>query len=70
MPDGVLPVVTSEIGDTWIHGVASDPRKHARTRIVQRLRRECIDSGACDVMGDSRVWEFSRLLLKNGEHTW
>ena len=22
-----LPVVTSEIGDTWIHGVASDPIK-------------------------------------------
>jgi len=22
-----LPVITSEIGDTWIHGVASDPIK-------------------------------------------
>ena len=22
-----LPVITDEIGDTWIHGVASDPRK-------------------------------------------
>lgn len=43
--------------------------KHGRTRIAQTLRRECLASGECD-LSDYRVWNFSRLLLKNGEHTW
>lgn len=59
-----------QIGDTWIHGVASDPIKHGRTRHAQRLRTECLQPGGdCD-LADYRVWNFSRLLLKNGEHTW
>jgi hypothetical protein len=66
----VLPVITSEIGDTWIHGVASDPRKAGRTHILQDARADCIASGQCDPIGDNRVWDFSRLALKNGEHTW
>ena len=33
-----LPVVTQEIGDTWIYGVASEPLKVARYREVARLR--------------------------------
>src|ERR1700727_2278157 len=37
-----LPVITSEIGDTWIHGVASDPLKVARYREVARLRESWI----------------------------
>ena len=31
-----LPVVTEEIGDTWIHGCGSDPLKVARYRAVYR----------------------------------
>ena len=37
-----LPVVTQEIGDTWIHGVPSDPMKLARYREVARFRRELV----------------------------
>ena len=33
---GSLPVFTGEIGDTWIHGVASDPLKLARYREIGR----------------------------------
>ena len=33
-----LPLVTQEIGDTWIHGIGSDPLKVARYRAVCRLR--------------------------------
>jgi len=32
-----LPVITTEIGDSWIHGSASDPVKMARYLALQRL---------------------------------
>ena len=47
-----LPVVTQEIGDTWIYGVASDPIKVARYREVARLRKDWLDQGKFRV-GDS-----------------
>ena len=40
-----LPVVTSEFGDTWIQGVASDPRKCAEYRAVSRVMRRCLAAG-------------------------
>jgi Domain of unknown function (DUF5054) len=40
-----LPVLTQEIGDTWIHGVPSDPVKICRYREVARFRRELVDEG-------------------------
>lgn len=48
-----LPVITSEIGDTWIHGVASDPLKVAKTRNMLRLASQCLDSGQCK-LSDNR----------------
>ena len=70
VPPGVLPVITSEIGDTWIYGVPSDPRKCARVHAALDIRADCIAAGECDAVNDYRVWDFSRLALKNGEHTW
>ena len=32
-----LPVITAELGDTWIHGVGTDPEKLARFRALQWL---------------------------------
>ena len=64
-----LPVYNSEIGDTWIQGVASDPWKTAVSREAMRLRSACINSGACS-MSDPRLIAFSTMLLKSGEHTW
>ena len=43
---GNLPVMTQEIGDTWIHGVASDPVKLARIRELVRLRSEWVAQGS------------------------
>ncbi|KAI8471932.1 MAG: hypothetical protein J3K34DRAFT_520136 [Monoraphidium minutum] len=64
-----LPVVTGEIGDTWIHGVQSDPRKTARFRAVARAAAACAGDAACASEGPA--WEdFTRLLLKVPEHTW
>jgi len=37
-----LPIVTQEIGDTWISGVPSDPLKVARYLELARLRSEWI----------------------------
>jgi hypothetical protein len=64
-----LPVVTAEIGDTWIHGVGSDPGKVAQYRELSRLRREWLDSGNADP-GDAHVTAFSRSLIMIPEHTW
>ncbi len=64
-----LPVVTYELGDTWIHGVASDPGKVARYRELARLRREWLASGQiCPDEPD--LARFSRTLLLVPEHTW
>ncbi len=51
--------VTGEIGDTWIHGVGSDPGRLAEFRTLLRLRRENVD------LADGLAFQkFSRLLLK------
>ncbi|HZL49810.1 MAG TPA: DUF5054 domain-containing protein [Terracidiphilus sp.] len=64
-----LPVVTQEIGDTWIHGCASDPLKVARYREVARLREAWIAKGAFEV-GDATDLQLLRHLLLETEHTW
>lgn len=68
-PHLTLPVVTAEIGDTWIHGVQSDPRKLADYRAVLRHRRRCLQSGECHAQ-DAAFLNFSRILTKVPEHTW
>ncbi|KAL4451756.1 hypothetical protein ABPG75_007418 [Micractinium tetrahymenae] len=60
-----LPVVTGEIGDTWIFGVASDPGKIAEYRALLRMRR-----ASTERYEDPAFQRFSRLLLKLPEHTW
>ena len=61
-----LPVITSEIGDTWIYGSQSDPKKMKLARLMMRERSACTD---CDFM-EPAVTNFSRLLLKTTEHTF
>ena len=64
-----LPVVESEMGDTWSHGPPSDPLKVSMFRTLTRVRRLCLDEGRCS-LDDHRFYNFSRLLLKNAEHDW
>ncbi len=66
---GSLPVVTGEIGDTWIHGVASDPLKLARYREVARLRETWLTQGKF-AAGDATDVALLRHLLLEVEHTW
>ena len=64
-----LPVVTQEIGDTWIYGAASDPLKIARYREVARLREQWIAAGKFKLGDKTDVGLLRRLLLEI-EHTW
>lgn len=64
---GSLPVVTQEIGDTWVYGVASDPLKLAQMRAMMRARAGC--DAAC-AAAEPGYDEFSRFVMKLPEHTW
>lgn len=62
-----LPVVTDEIGDTWIHGIGTDPTKVNQYRELLRLRNGWITGGR-DTLG--RLDAFHHSLLMVPEHTW
>jgi len=58
-----FPVLEQEIGDSWIHGSASDPAKLARFRALQRLY------DGFDQVTPQRL-AFGRGLTLVAEHTW
>lgn len=64
-----LPVVTQEIGDSWIYGVPSDPLKVARYREVARLRERWIAQRKFHI-GDATDVAMLRRVLLEAEHTW
>ncbi len=64
-----LPTVTQEIGDTWIHGVGTDPAKVSRFRELVRLRNEWLETGKVQP-NDPMFDAFNRLLIMIPEHTW
>jgi len=64
-----LPIVTGEIGDTWIYGCASDPLKVARYREIARLRKAWLAKDQFRI-GDPTDLAVLRSLLLAVEHTW
>jgi hypothetical protein len=64
-----LPIVTEELGDTWIHGVGTDPHKVAHYRELLRLRKSWVEQGVMQV-NDEEYNQFSDALLMIPEHTW
>ncbi len=64
-----LPVITAEIGDTWIYGVASDPEKVAAYREAARLRKAWIAQTRFR-SGDSTDRALLQSLALAAEHTW
>ena len=56
-----LPVVTEEIGDSWIHGIGSDPGKVSQYRALLRLRQ---------YLSSEEAKSLNRNLLLIPEHTW
>jgi hypothetical protein len=67
--EATLPVVTEEIGDTWIYGAPSDPPKVARYREVARLRNQWLADGRFK-SGDATDRQLLRRLALAPEHTW
>ncbi|KAH3758229.1 glycoside hydrolase [Pelomyxa schiedti] len=66
-----LPIVTSEVGDTWMYGVPSDPYKNAEFSTISRLRKQCVETGDPECSYDNPSFvNFNNLLLKSAEHTW
>ena len=63
-----LPVVTSELGDTWIHGAASDPFKSAALRELMALKRKWLKSGEMK-RNSAEYTGFTDNLLCIAEHT-
>ena len=63
-----LPVFTQEIGDTWIHGVPSDPVKVSRYREVARFRQELIDEGKAAYRRCGRPGFASPAYPRGGTH--
>lgn len=59
-----FPIVNKEIGDSWIHGAATDPQKLARYRALQRL----YDGFEAELTPERLA--FGRGLAMVAEHTW
>lgn len=64
-----LPIVESEIGDTWIHGIASDPYKTAAYRTLLDLKSKWLSDGSMTINSDEYC-KFANELLCIAEHTW
>ena len=65
----LLPVVTEELGDTWIHGVATDPYKVGAYCALLRVRDQWL-SQRPGAEHSPEYREFSRNLMLLCEHTW
>lgn len=66
-----LPVIEQEIGDTWIHGVGSDPGKVRTFRAFCRLRNRWLGADRAHSRGGRKlIDDFSDELLCIPEHTW
>lgn len=64
-----LPVVDAEIGDTWIHGIATDPYKTAAMKRLCKLKTKWLQEGFLQ-RGSEEYRKFSDALLCVAEHTW
>ena len=64
-----LPVISKEIGDTWIQGIAADPRKMAELQAASSGYRQCIPDTQCNIT-DPQVKNASLFSIKLPEHTW
>jgi hypothetical protein len=63
-----LPLITAEIGNAWIHGIAADPAKLAGFRRLCAWRRAQLDHRPA--LARSRAFfDFSTSLLLVAEHT-
>ena len=63
-----LPIFEGEMGDSWIHGAATDPYKSASLRVLMALKSKWLSEGSLG--RDSEEYKgFSDALLCIAEHT-
>eukprot|EP00698_Gefionella_okellyi_P013605 TRINITY_DN3736_c0_g1_i1.p1 TRINITY_DN3736_c0_g1~~TRINITY_DN3736_c0_g1_i1.p1 ORF type:complete len:789 (-),score=169.87 TRINITY_DN3736_c0_g1_i1:1170-3536(-) len=69
-----LPVISGDIGDTWIYGCPSDAKKVAMMRAMDRAWDEFVGFDRMELrermQSDAVFLNATRLMIKNGEHTW
>ena len=63
-----LPVFEGEMGDSWIHGAATDPYKSACLRTLINLKNQWLSEGSLDRDGEEYS-NFTDSLLCIAEHT-
>ena len=63
-----LPVVTQEIGDSWIHGSAADPYKSAALRTLISLKNRWLSDGSLK-RNDEEYINLADNILCIAEHT-
>lgn len=64
-----LPTIKSELGDSWIHGIGSDPFKIGQLREMSRLRKSWIQSSTLQD-GSELDLKIGVPLIRVAEHTW
>ncbi|WP_072569805.1 DUF5054 domain-containing protein [Enterobacter sp. SA187] len=64
-----LPVIDSEIGDTWNHGLATDPGKVSRYLRLVRLLAEEVSAGRISAASEAYRQAMAQLIMVP-EHTW
>ena len=64
-----IPTIKSEIGDMWLQGVQSDPRKTAEYCSLQKAFSDCIAMSGC-MDQEPCVFNATRFMIKLAEHTW
>jgi hypothetical protein len=67
--NGILPIITDEIGDTWIQGAGTDPAKVSAYRALCRLHSEWEHDERVS-WDDPSYRAFCGKLLLVPEHTW
>jgi hypothetical protein len=63
-----LPVFEGEMGDSWIHGSATDPYKSACLRTLMNLKNKWLEEGTL-IHGSEEYINFTDALLCVAEHT-
>ncbi len=64
-----LPVVEEEIGDTWIHGVGTDPVYVGYYKELLRISKQWVAEGSLSTES-TEYDKFMRNLMLVAEHTW
>lgn len=60
--EDTLPVISDEIGDSWIHGVGTDPKKVSQFKALERLYESMPECKDKQILADG--------LMMIPEHTW